>query len=305
MAVEPGGILILGATGQVGLELRRIWAGKDGVTALTRAEADLAQPDSLRMVVARYHPDVIVNAAAYTAVDRAESEPELAHRINGEAPGVLAEEAERLGAMLVHYSTDYVFDGRGGESYREDHPTNPLSVYGASKLAGEQAVLRGCRRHVILRSCWVMAAHGANFLRTMLRLAGERDQLRVVSDQHGVPTPARLIARVTAQVVQLMAAANADDPRWTVYHLAAGGETTWFDYARYLLARAKESGWSLRAGPAEVEPIATADFPTAARRPANSRLCTDRLRSVFGVQLPDWKEGVNEVLAELTLRQPT
>lgn len=293
-------ILVLGVTGQVGHELLRALAGSGCVTGLDRAGADLSVPDSLRAAVRRHRPDVIVNAAAYTAVDRAEREADVAYAINGVAPGILAEEARALGACFVHYSTDYVFDGRKEAPYEEQDTPGPLSTYGRSKLAGERAVVRAGGRYLVLRASWVVGAHGTNFLKTMLRLAADRDSLRVVADQHGAPTSAALIADVTARALQSMANATEGDARWGLYHLAAAGETTWHAYARHVISRARDLGMALRATPDAVAPITTAEYPSPAARPANSRLNTTKLRTTFAVELADWKRGVDRVLEELT-----
>lgn len=297
-------ILVLGANGQVGHELPRALGRLGEVIALDRSGADLSRPESLRGVVRELRPHAIVNAAAYTAVDRAESEPELAATINAVAPGVLAEEAQAIGACLVHYSTDYVFDGRKATPYDERDAPNPRSAYGESKLAGERAVATAWGRHLILRTCWVVSAHGVNFLRTMLRLAAERESLRVVDDQHGSPTSAALIAEVTASVLETMLSVPEGDPRWGLYHLAASGDTTWHGCARYLIGRAHALGFPLRATPDRVTAIRTADYPTAAVRPANSRLDTARLRATFPIQLPDWRLGVDQVLDQLKAGTP-
>lgn len=290
---------MLGVNGQVGHELPRALCRLGEVIALDRAGADLSEPESLRGVVRAHRPQAIVNAAAYTAVDRAESEPELAARVNGVAPGVLAEEARALGACLVQYSTDYVFDGRKQSPYDEADTPNPLSSYGRSKLAGERAVAAVRGRQLILRTCWVAGVHGTNFLKTILRLAAERDSLRVVADQHGAPTSAALIAEVTARVLETMLPAPAGDPRWGLYHLAAAGVTTWHGYARHVIERARALGMPLKATPDSLVAITTADYPAVAARPANSRLDTNRLRTVFPVQLPDWRHGVEQVLEQL------
>ena len=302
---EPTGlrILLFGANGQVGHELRLTLVRLGQVLGLQRAGADLSAPQSLRAIVRQHRPQVIVNAAADTAVDRAEGEPELAQTINAVAPGVLAEEAQAVGACLVHYSTDYVFDGRKSTPYDESDVPNPLSVYGRSKLSGERAVAEACARHLILRTSWVVGAHGANFVKTILRLAAERDSLRVVADQHGAPTSAALIADVTARALQTLVQASERDARWGLYHLAAGGETSWHGYARYAIGRARELGMTLKATPDAVAPIPTAEYPTPAKRPMNSRLCTARLRAAFSVELPDWRQGVDQVLEQLRAEQ--
>lgn len=291
--------LLLGAGGQVGHELNRTLAPLGRVIAPDRTEADLGAPESLRIVVRRYRPHAIINAAAYTAVDRAESEPRLAQTINGVAPGVLAEEAQALGACLVHYSTDYVFDGRQEAPYTEDDAPNPLSVYGHSKLAGEGAVAGACARALVLRTSWVVGQHGTNFLKTILQLAAERDSLRVVADQHGAPTSAPLIAEVTAHILLRMMPVPPGDGRWGLYHLVASGVTSWHGYARYAVGRAHELGMPLRATPASVTPITTTEYPTPATRPASSRLDTARIRAAFSVHLHDWRYGVDQVLAQL------
>ncbi|MDV7209624.1 dTDP-4-dehydrorhamnose reductase [Azotobacter beijerinckii] len=298
-------ILLLGKSGQVGWELQRALAPLGDVVALDRHGeqglcGDLADLDGLTATLRALDPDVIVNAAAYTAVDKAESEPELALRINGEAPGVLAREAARLGAWLVHYSTDYVFDGSGEQPWREDAPTGPLSVYGRSKLAGEAAIVASGARALVFRTSWVYAARGGNFAKTMLRLARERDQLRVIADQIGAPTGAELIADVTAHALrQVMGSADAS-PLGGVYHLAAAGETSWFDYARFVLLQAEQAGEALKVGHGQIEAIPTSAYPTPAQRPLNSRLDTTKLQETFGLHLPNWQDGVARMLTETT-----
>ena len=298
-------ILLLGKNGQVGWELQRALAPLGEVVALDRHGeqglcGDLADLDGLAATLRALAPDVIVNAAAYTAVDKAESEPELALRINGEAPGVLAREAARLGAWLVHYSTDYVFDGSGELPWCEEAPTGPLSSYGRSKLAGEAAIAASGARALVFRTSWVYAARGGNFAKTMLRLARERDQLRVIADQIGAPTGAELIADVTAHALR-QAIGSADGANLGgVYHLAAAGETSWFDYARFVLEQAERAGEVLKVGPEQIEAIPTSAYPTPAQRPLNSRLDTTRLRETFGLNLPDWRDGVARMLTETT-----
>ncbi len=296
-------ILLLGANGQVGHALQTTLASIGDVVLCTRAEIDLSDvekvPQAIRTFVARVRPTAIVNAAAYTAVDRAESEPELAYFINAVVPGLLAEAAEVVDACLVHYSTDYVFDGRQSIPYKETDRTNPLSVYGRTKLQGEQAVAQGCKRHILLRTSWVVSAHGGNFLKTMLKAGQERDSLRVVADQVGAPTSAKLIAQATTHILDTLMDCDAQDPRWGLYHLVAGGETNWHDYAQYVLSQAREAGWPIKVNPAGIAAIATADYPVAATRPLSSRLDTTKFRQTFGLELPDWRYGVDEVLAEL------
>lgn len=294
-------ILLLGKNGQVGWELQRALAPLGEVVALDRRGhdtlcGDLAQLDGLAATVRAVRPDVIVNAAAHTAVDRAESEPALATLLNATAPGVLAREAAALGAWLVHYSTDYVFDGSGHQARQEDDPTAPLSVYGRSKLEGEQLIAQSGCRHLIFRTSWVYAARGGNFAKTMLRLATERDRLTVVSDQVGAPTGAELIADVTAHALR---AVQARPELSGLYHLVAAGETSWFDYARHVIGWARARGHAVRVAPQAIEPVPTTAFPTPARRPLNSRLDTTRLREAFGLHLPPWQQGVERMLAEI------
>ncbi|HET7663487.1 MAG TPA: dTDP-4-dehydrorhamnose reductase [Rhodanobacteraceae bacterium] len=261
--------------------------------------ADLAQPDTLPALLDRIHPDIIVNAAAHTAVDRAEDEPELAHRVNAEAVGVLARWAAAHDALMVHYSTDYVFDGQGNRPWREDDPVAPLGVYGASKLAGEQALHDSGAAHFLFRTAWVYAAHGHNFLKTMLRLGAERERLSVVDDQHGTPTPASLIADVTATVIgQWRASDTATRAAQTgTWHLVADGHTTWCGFARAIMGEATAMGLLPRAP--QVDAITSAEFPTPAQRPAWSVLDTSRLRRTFGIELPRWEDGLKSVLADV------
>ncbi|MFM8355325.1 MAG: dTDP-4-dehydrorhamnose reductase, partial [Gammaproteobacteria bacterium] len=271
-------ILLLGAGGQVGWELKRSLSVLGHLTAVERRAdrnphglcGDLTDLDGLAATVRHVQPDVIVNAAAYTAVDRAESEPELAMQVNADAPRRLAECAAQQNALLVHYSTDYVFDGSGTQAWREQDPTGPLSVYGATKLAGEQHIIASGCRHLVLRTSWVYAARGGNFARTMLRLAQTRDSLSVVADQFGAPTSAELLADVTAHALSTL---RLDHSAGGVYHCAAAGGTSWFEYAQLVLATAKSLGVELRVQPDQVRPITTNEYPTPARRPMNST-CT-------------------------------
>ncbi len=294
-------LLVLGKNGQVGWELRRSLAPLGEVIALGSGSegdlcGDLSQFDALRATIRAIRPDVIVNAGAYTAVDKAESEPERAMAINGIAPGVLAEEAARLDAWLVHYSTDYVFDGSGCAPWREADVTAPLNTYGRTKLAGEQAIQAAWRKHLIFRTSWVYGEHGNNFIKTMLRLAQERDSLNVIDDQIGAPTGADLIADVTASAIRK---ALQDDTVAGLYHLAGAGETSWFGYARHVLEQARERGVALRVQPEQIGAIPTSAYPTPAQRPGNSRLDTSKLRATFGVELPEWRDSVTSVLASL------
>lgn len=302
-------LLVTGANGQVGRELRRALAPLGEVIASSRdghlhdggqgETADLAQPQTLADLLDRVQPDVIVNAAAYTAVDRAESEPELAQRVNAEAVTALAQWAAAHNALMVHYSTDYVFDGQNNRPWREDDPVAPLGVYGASKLAGEQALRDSGAAHFLFRTAWVYAAHGHNFLKTMLRLGAERDRLTVVNDQHGTPTPASLIADVTATVLGQWHVSDAATraAQTGTYHLVADGHTTWCGFARAIMREAAAMGLLPRAP--QVDAISSAEFPTPAQRPAWSVLDTSRLREVFGIELPDWEEGLQSVLADV------
>lgn len=290
-------ILLFGGSGQVGWELQRSLAPLGRVSAPTHAACDLTDPDAIRRCIETAAPQVVVNAAAYTAVDRAEAEAELAERLNALAPAVMAETAARLGAVLVHYSTDYVYRGDGERPWREDDAPAPLSVYGQTKLAGDRAIQRAGGVHLILRTSWVYGVHGRNFPRTILELARQRQGLTVVADQIGAPTGADLIADVTAHALR----AVRDDPsRGGLYHLAAAGEASWYGVARQVLELAARRGAALQTTADQVRPIASTDYPTAARRPANSRLDTARLRETFGLYLPPWHEGLARFIETLT-----
>ena len=295
-------ILLFGKGGQVGWELQRSLAVLGEVVALDFGSVGLcgnfADLAGLAATIRQVAPDVIVNAAAHTAVDKAESEPDLARTLNALAPGVLADEAQKLGAWLVHYSTDYVFDGSGNTPWRETDATGPLSVYGQTKLEGEQAVAR-CTRHLIFRTSWVFAARGGNFAKTMLKLAQEHDVLKVINDQIGAPTGADLLADVTAHALRSVLSEPESSRLAGLYHLVAAGETSWHGFACHVLERAQARGQTLKAGPANVLAIGTADYPTPAKRPFNSRLDTTRLRTAFGLHLPDWRIGVDRMLDEI------
>lgn len=291
-------LLLTGKNGQVGFELQRTLAVLGQVVAIDLADCDLADETAIRRIVRYVRPDVIVNPAAYTAVDNAESEPALALAINASAPAVLAEEARALGALLVHYSTDYVFDGKKDGSYLETDTPNPTNVYGATKLAGEQAVAVTCSRHLILRTSWVVGAHGGNFAKTMLRLSYSRDTLSVVADQFGAPTSSALLADVSAHLIRQAQQAPGAFP-YGLYHAVAGGETHWHAYACHVIERARAAGKPVRVPPGAIKPITSADYPTPASRPVNSRLDTHSLRTTFGLHLPDWKLGLDHILDQI------
>jgi dTDP-4-dehydrorhamnose reductase len=297
-------ILLLGCNGQVGWELQRSLQPLGEVLACdfdTSGEyrADFLRPADVAALVARLAPQVIVNAAAHTAVDKAESEPELARLINATTPCAIAEAAQKLGALLVHYSTDYVYDGSGSAPRTETALTGPLSVYGSTKLEGEDLIRASGARHVILRTSWVYAARGNNFIKTMLRLAAERDALSVIDDQIGAPTGADLLADVTAQVIaKITADAHGGKALGGTFHCVAAGETSWFDYARFVIEWARAQGQPVKVAPDGVRPVPTSAYPTPAARPLNSRLSTAKLRETFSLDLPDWRVGVERMLRE-------
>ncbi|RZL68527.1 MAG: dTDP-4-dehydrorhamnose reductase [Variovorax sp.] len=292
-------ILLFGKGGQVGWELQRSLAPLGELVALDfdsiDLNADFSRPGQLADTVLKVRPDVIVNAAAHTAVDKAESEPEFARKLNATSPGVVAEAAQQIGALMVHYSTDYVFDGSGDKPWKEEDATGPLSVYGSTKLEGEQLVAQHCAKHLIFRTSWVYAARGGNFAKTMLRLAKERDTLTVIDDQFGAPTGAELLADITAHTIR---ATLQDATKAGLYHAVAGGTTTWHGYARFVIEEAKAAGVELKASPEAVEPVPTTAFPTPATRPHNSRLDTTKLQTTFGLVLPEWQSGVARMLRE-------
>ena len=289
-------MILLGPNGQVGWELRRALAPLGELIPLPRdAGGDLSQPDALAAALHALRPDVVVNAGAYTAVDKAESDIDAARTINALAPGAVARVMADRGGWLVHFSTDYVFDGSGDQPRDEAAATGPLSVYGRTKLEGEALIAASGCRHLILRTSWVHAARGGNFARTMLRLAGERERLTVIADQFGAPTGADLLADITAHALRR---AVQDDSVSGVYHAVAAGEVNWSDYARHVLGWARQRGVALKAGPDDVAAIPTSAYPTPAMRPLNSRLDTGKLRRTFGLHLPDWRVGVDRMLAE-------
>jgi dTDP-4-dehydrorhamnose reductase len=292
-------ILLTGANGQVGFETQRSLPPLGEVVALDHTQCDLARPDELRRVIREVRPDVIVNAAAYTAVDKAQSDAELAMAVNGIAPGIIGEVAAKSGALVVHYSTDYVFDGKKETPYVETDLPNPQSGYGASKWAGEQALRDSGAHFLTLRTSWVYGAHGGNFAKTILRLAGEREELRIVADQHGAPTAALRIAAVTAEILKHYQRVGPRGFRQGLYHLAAGGATTWHEYAQNVVRTAYNAGRTFKLRPERIKPISTAEYPLPAPRPANSRLDTTKLSSVFGIPLPDWRSDLQHVIKEI------
>ena len=293
-------ILILGANGQVGVELQRSFAEIGEIAAPGRDSVDLAHPEQVRAIVRSADPDIILNAAAYTAVDRAESEPDLARSINAVAPGVLAEEALRLGALLVHYSTDYVFDGSKTGSWLETDATNPLNVYGATKLAGEEAIQQVGGKFLIFRTSWVYGPHGRNFLFTMLRLGRERERLSIVDDQIGAPTTSSELADATRDIVMSVLSENSDSiARWSgVYHMTCGGSVSWCGFARAIFARA---GGLLDGKKPEVAPISSNEYPTPAKRPRNSILSNEKLNARFGISLASWESALDHAMERLKL----
>jgi len=293
-------ILLFGKNGQVGWELQRSLAPLGELVPLGRNSQDMCGDftdlEGLAKTVRAVAPDVIVNAAAHTAVDKAESEPELARSINALAPGVLAEEADKLGAWLVHYSTDYVFDGSGDKPWLETDATGPLGVYGSTKLEGEQLIQQSGCKHMIFRTSWVYGARGGNFAKTMLRLASERDSLNVISDQFGAPTGADLLADVTAHAIR---SARQRPELSGLYHLAAAGVTSWHGYASFVIDFARQTGIPLKVAADAIKPIPTSSYPTPARRPLNSRMDTAKLQQSFDLRLPKWKIGVARMLIEV------
>jgi dTDP-4-dehydrorhamnose reductase len=299
-------VLVTGARGQVGSEVAREMDGRATVIAHDRATLDLADPAQIAARVREARPDVIVNAGAYTAVDKAETDADAARAVNGVAPGVLGEEAKRAGALLVHFSTDYVFDGAKRSPYVENDATRPLGVYGATKLEGERAVAQSGCRHLTLRTSWVYGPHGKNFMLTMLRLGATRDELRVVDDQRGAPTSSRCLARLLRELLDRngdtdqITRAEVDEAaaRTGLYHATAAGETTWCGFAQAIFAEATRQGRLERRAP-RVVPIATREYPTPAKRPANSVLSSARLESAFGVSIPEWRRGLEESISAL------
>ncbi|MCW5617804.1 MAG: dTDP-4-dehydrorhamnose reductase [Nitrosomonas sp.] len=303
-------ILLFGKNGQVGWELQRSLAPLASPGQLIALGTDsqtmcgnLADPAGIRETVQTVKPDMIVNAAAYTAVDKAEQESQLAQTVNAIAPGVLAEEARRLNAWFIHYSTDYVFDGGGDQFHIESDTPNPRNVYGKTKLAGETNIIDAGCRYVILRTSWVYATYGSNFIKTILRLAQERDQLRIVNDQIGAPTGAELIADVTAHIVQSLRNRGTEISSSGLYHLAAQGHTSWYGFAHYILTQAASANVSLKTTTGRLYPVPSTEYPTPAVRPLNSRLDTTKLQETFNLYLPDWQSGVFRTLSEILANQ--
>jgi len=295
-------ILLFGKNGQVGWELQRSLAPLGELVALDRYSTelcgDLANLAGISATVRQLRPDVIVNAAAYTAVDKAESDAAMAHLVNAEAPGALAEAASAVGAWLVHYSTDYVFDGSGSQPWKENDPTGPLNVYGRTKLEGEQRIAAQCAQHLILRTSWVYAARGGNFAKTMFRLAREGDRLSVIDDQFGAPTGADLLADVTAHAIRQLLQRPSDAG---LYHLAASGEISWYTYAKHVLEYAQMVDSAIKIKATKIEPMPASALPALARRPHNSRLDTRKLQTIFSLNLPPWQQGVERMLDEISI----
>ncbi|OIR10296.1 dTDP-4-dehydrorhamnose reductase [mine drainage metagenome] len=292
-------ILLTGKNGQVGWELQRYLATFGQVVATDSKELDLADPDAIRHTIRSIAPDIIINPAAYTAVDKAESDSVQAMAVNGIAPGILAEESLRLGALLVHYSTDYVFDGSKAAPYTEDDTPNPQSVYGRTKLAGEQAIVASGCKHLILRTSWVYGVHGGNFVKTILRLAKERNELRIVADQFGAPTWARNLAQATVLALSCWESKNWDGDLSGLYHLTAAGRTNWHQYAEEIVRLARKFDPALAAKLLDIRPIATQEYPVPAKRPANSVLSNGKIHAAFGIVLPEWRDSLAECVREI------
>jgi len=292
-------ILILGKNGQVGWELNRAMLPLGDIIALDYPDIDFSKPDTLRNLIREIKPDVITNAVAYTAVDKAEDEEQLAQVINADAPALIADEAKKSGAVLIHYSTDYVFDGTKKEPYTETDKPNPLNAYGRTKLAGDLAIQASGCKHFIFRTSWVYGARGQNFLLTMLRLAKERKELKIVDDQIGAPTSSILLADIPTRLILEATRKKQEYVPYGMYHLTAGGATNWYEYARHVIERARASGWTIEVKPNSIYPIETKDYTTPARRPISSRLDTLKIRQTFGVELPHWRDDVDNILDQL------
>ncbi|MFD1121310.1 dTDP-4-dehydrorhamnose reductase [Methylophilus flavus] len=292
-------LLLTGCNGQVGFELQRSLAPLAEVIAVDRSDCDLADASALRALIQALKPDGIINPAAYTAVDKAESDAALAKKINVDAPRIMGEEASKSGAFVFHYSTDYVFEGVGEQFYKEADETNPQNVYGQTKMDGEQALLTACAQSLIIRTSWVVGAHGGNFAKTMLKLASERETLSVVADQFGAPTSAALLADVTAQLVGRIKHQGDKKFPYGLYHVVAAGVTNWHEYARFVIEEAIKAGRPMKVSPEMVKSITTSDYPVPAKRPANSRLDTTLFQNTFELCLPHWKDGVSHVLQQI------
>ena len=292
-------ILLTGKNGQLGFELQRALAPLGRIYAYDQEECNLADPDAIRSLIRKVQPDLIVNPAAYTAVDRAESEQETARAVNTLAPEVMGEEAQRINAGVIHYSTDYVFDGTSSRPYLETDHTNPLNVYGLTKRDGDVALQQACANHLIFRTSWVVGAHGNNFAKTMIRLASEREELSIVGDQFGAPTSASLLADITAQIVGRGQREGMTTLPFGLYNLTASGVTTWHGYACFVLEQALKKGLSLRVKAEDVKAITTDQYPLPAKRPANSQLDTSLFQSTFGFELPDWQQGMHHILQQI------
>jgi dTDP-4-dehydrorhamnose reductase len=292
-------LLLTGCNGQLGFELQRSLTPLAEVIAIGRDHCDLSDESALRSLIREITPDGIINPAAYTAVDKAESDPGSARKINCDAPRIMGEEASACGAFVFHYSTDYVFEGVGNQFYKETDATNPQNVYGQTKLAGERALLSACQRSLIMRTSWVVGAHGANFAKTMLKLASERDALSVVADQFGAPTSAALLADITAQLIGRIKHQVDETFPYGLYHVVAAGVTNWHEYGRFVIAEAIKAGKAMKVSADMVKPITTSDYPVPAKRPSNSRLNTTLFQDTFDLRLPDWKQGVSHVLQQI------
>jgi len=292
-------LLLLGKNGQIGFELQRSLAPLGELIALDRVECDLTDQYGMKLIIREHKPDVIVIAAAYTAVDKAETEEELAYTINRESTKIIGEEAARLGSLVIYYSTDYVFDGFKKSPYSENEIPNPLNVYGASKLAGETELQASGANHIIIRTSWVVGVHGKNFAKTILRLAVERNEISIVADQFGAPTSAALIADVTSHIIRQLDQSDTDKDLNHIYHLVADGKTNWHEYACHIIERTRKAGKPMKLSTEAVKAIEAIDYPLPAKRPVNSCLNNSKLRREFGLHLPDWRLGVDHILQQL------
>ncbi|WP_018985182.1 dTDP-4-dehydrorhamnose reductase [Methylophilus methylotrophus] len=292
-------LLLTGCNGQLGFELQRSLAPLAEVVAIGSADCDLSDEAALRSLIQKVKPDGIINPAAYTAVDKAETDTEQARKVNADAPRIIGDEASKLGAFVIHFSTDYVFEGIGEQFYKESDATNPQNIYGLTKRDGECALQQSCPQSLIMRTSWVVGAHGGNFAKTMLRLAAERDSLSVVADQYGAPTSAALLADVTAQLVGRIRQQGLQGFPFGLYHVVASGVTNWHAYAQFVIAEAIKAGKAIKVQPETIKPIATSDYPVPAKRPANSRLDTSLFQKTFNLLLPHWEHGVSHVLKQI------